>query len=396
MPLRFAVIGAGPLGTAAAYDLAIHGAADEVRILDLVIARAREAAERINQLVGRPVARAGVVNAAEVTGASQVLEGLDACLSAGPAKHHSRVAEAAIRAGVHFADLGGAAPEVLALHHRARAAGVSVVPDCGAAPGIANLFVALGLEQMDAPHTVRVRAGDLPERQGDLPLGYQPNFAVEALAHRYFGRVEQIIDGERVEVPALDGLESIEVPGLGPLEAFATPGGCDTCSTTYDSRLTHFDFKTIRYPGHHRALSLLADLGFLSRDAVIVDGMPVVPLRVFEAVMGRLWSQPAVPDVFALRVEVLGTDQGRPTRFAATMVERAARGLTATQRCTGFGAGAVVAAQAAGHWPAGARPPERTRSPRALIDDLIRRGLSIQIESDRQSWTDAAPAVQRN
>ena len=382
MPLRFAVIGAGPLGTAAAYDLATHGAADEVRILDLVIGRARAAAEHINGHVGRSVAKAGIVNAAEVTGTSQVLEGLDACLSAGPARLHPRIAEAAVRAGVHFADLGGAASTVLALHDRATSAGVSLVPDCGAAPGIANLIVARGLEHMDAPHTVRVRAGDLPERQGDLPLGYQPHFAVEALAHRYFGRVEQIVDGERVQVPALDGLETVDIAPFGALEAFATPGGCDTCSATYASRLTHFDFKTLRYPGHHHALSLLADLGFLSRDAVTVDGQPVVPMRVFEAVMSRLWNQPTIPDVFALRVEVIGTHRGDPARFVATIVERADRvsGLTATQKCTGFGAGAVLAAQAAGEVTPGARPPERALSATAALGALKRRGLRIHVE----------------
>ncbi|MEM7677976.1 MAG: saccharopine dehydrogenase NADP-binding domain-containing protein, partial [Myxococcota bacterium] len=264
MPVRFAVIGAGPLGTAAAYDLARYGDADEVRILDSVIGRAQQAADRINRLVRRKVAKAGVVNAAESTGASQVLEGLDGVVAAGPSHLHPAVAEAAIRARVHYVDLGGAAPEVLDLHERAKAAQISVVPDCGAAPGLANLFVAHGMGRMDAPHAVRVRSGDLPETP-DLPLGYQPHFTVEALARRYFGRVEQIKDGEKVKVPVFSDLESINVAPLGRLEAFATGGGCDTCSQTYASRLTHFDFKTLRYPGHHQALSLLTQLGFLSR-----------------------------------------------------------------------------------------------------------------------------------
>ncbi len=379
VPLRFAVIGAGPLGTATAYDLARFGGADEVRILDLVIGRAREAADRINRLMGGSVARAGVVNAAEVTGTSQVLEGLDGCLSAGPATLHPAVTEAAIRAGVHVADLGGAPYAVLALDEGAKAAGVSVIPDCGAAPGVANLMVAYGLSRMDAPHAVRVRAGDLPKRR-DLPLGYQPHFAVEALAQRYFGPVDQIVDGEPVQAPALSGLEPVSIAPVGELEAFATPGGCDTCPRTYASRLTHFDFKTLRYPGHHDALSLLGRLGFLSRNPVDVDGHPVTPIRVFQAVMGRLWNQPDEPDIYVLRVEVEGTHHGEPARYVGTLIDRAdpATGFTATQRCSGAGAGAVVAAQAAGRAAVGAKAPERALSPQEMMAELARRGLQIE------------------
>ena len=385
MPRRFAVIGAGPLGTASAYDLARFGDADEVRILDLVIGRARQAADKVNRALGRSVARPGIVNATEITGTSQVLEGLDGCLSAGPAALHPAVAEAAVRAGVNFADLGGAAPEVIRLHEPAKARGVHLVPECGATPGLANIFVAYGLSRMDAPHTVRVRAGDLPERR-DLPLGYQPHFSVETLATRYFGTVEQIVRGERVHVPTLSGLEALDIPPLGTLEAFSVRGGCDTCPASYASRLTHFDFKTLRYPGHHRAVSLLNHIGFLSSDPVDIDGHPIEPLRVFQAVMGRLWDQPEAPDVFVLRVEVRGTHQGNPADFSVTIVERAeaASGFTATQRVTALGAGSIMAAQAAGRVRPGARPPERAVDAEALVQDLRQRGLHIR-ESGSQA-----------
>ena len=378
MPLRFAVIGAGPLGTAAAYDLARHGDADEVRILDHVLFKARHAAERINALLGRSVAKAGVVNAAEPTGTSQVLEGLDGCVSAGPPNLHPRVAEAAIRARVHAVDLGGAAKHVLRLDARARATGVSITPDCGAAPGLANILVAFGLTQMDAPHTVRIRAGDLPESR-DLPLGYQPHFAVEALARRYFGRAHTLVDGERTFAPALSGLEAIDIAPLGTLEAFVTPGGCDTCPDSYASRLTYLDFKTLRYPGHHRIVSLLANLGFLSRDPVDVDGHPVAPLRVFQAVMSRLWDQPEGPDLYVLRVEVVGSHRGRPLNYTVTLLDKAdaPTGFSATQRCTGFGAGAVLSAIVAGGASPGVRPPERAVDPVRLVERLRRRGLRI-------------------
>ncbi len=379
MPVRIAVLGAGPLGTAAAYDLARNDRVDEVRLLDLVMTRAREAAERINRQLHGSIVRAGIVNAAEVTGTAQVLEGLDGCLSAVPSALHKTVARAAILARVHYADLGGAASDVLELHPEAKAAGVSIIPDCGAAPGLANLLIAFGLTEVDAPHAVTVRAGDLPETR-DLPLGYQPHFALEALATRYFGQVEQLVNGERLWVPALSGLETVEVAPFGSLEAFATRGGCDTCVDSYASRLTNFEFKTLRYPGHHRAVSLLAHLGFLSQDPVDLDGHPIVPLRVFQAVMERLWDGPAVPDIFVLRVDVLGRNE----KLSITLVDRGDPGaqFTATQRCTGIGAGIVSAAQVCGLAKPGALPPERALEPSVVVPELTRRQLHIDLRRE--------------
>src|SRR5262245_40947236 len=107
MGFRYAIIGAGMQGTAAAYDLALHGDADEVRLFDIDIRRARSAADRVNKLVGREVAKAGIVNATDKTSAAQVLEGMHACLSCVPSFLNLSLAKAAIEAGVHFNDLGG-------------------------------------------------------------------------------------------------------------------------------------------------------------------------------------------------------------------------------------------------------------------------------------------------
>ena len=65
-------------------DLAMHGDADEVRLLDVVIRRAQDAAARVNDLVGREVVKAGIADATDKTSASQVLEGMHACLSGVP------------------------------------------------------------------------------------------------------------------------------------------------------------------------------------------------------------------------------------------------------------------------------------------------------------------------
>jgi len=62
MGYRYAVIGSGRQGTAAAYDLARFGEADYLLLADQALATAQKAATRVNTLLGRQVAYAAEVN----------------------------------------------------------------------------------------------------------------------------------------------------------------------------------------------------------------------------------------------------------------------------------------------------------------------------------------------
>src|SRR5258708_2551675 len=126
MSFRYAVIGAGMQGTAAAFDLARFGDAIEVRLLDADMRRAEAAADRVNRLAGAEIATAGVLDASDEPGIPGALEDIDACLSAVPYFYNVGLARAAIEAGTHFNDLGGNTQVVeaeLALDSLARAAG---------------------------------------------------------------------------------------------------------------------------------------------------------------------------------------------------------------------------------------------------------------------------------
>ncbi len=57
MGYRYAVVGSGRQGTAAAYDFAKFGEAEEIVMADVSLAQARRASARVNKLAGRHVAR---------------------------------------------------------------------------------------------------------------------------------------------------------------------------------------------------------------------------------------------------------------------------------------------------------------------------------------------------
>src|SRR5262245_3166354 len=107
MGYRYAVLGAGRQGSAAASDLARHGEADDILMLDADEAAAASAAGRVNALAGRTVARAGRLDVADEVALARALAERQATLSAVPYRLNLAAARAAVRAGSSFNDLGG-------------------------------------------------------------------------------------------------------------------------------------------------------------------------------------------------------------------------------------------------------------------------------------------------
>lgn len=380
---RYAVIGAGMQGTAAAYDLARFGQADEVRILDIDHRRARAAAVRVNGLVGREIVKSGVVNASDKSSASQVLEGMSACLSAVPYFLNVSLTRAAIEARVPFNDLGGNTEVVLqqlGLDEAARRAGISIIPDCGVAPGMANTLAVHGMEALDESHHVRIRCGGLPQ-DPNLPLGYKRLFSLEGLADAYFGKALVLRDGRVGEIDTFEEVESFELPPpIGPVEAFVTSGGASTCPYTFASKLRTFDYKTIRYPGHHQKMKLFKDLGFIDEKVVEVAGQPVVPRAFFHVMMRRVWDHPDEPDLLVLRVDVEGLKGGRRARHRSFVLDTSDEdtGFSAMERTTSFAASIVTVLMARGRTPAGAVPLEKAVRPDDFVPELGKRDILLE------------------
>jgi lysine 6-dehydrogenase len=80
-----------------------------------------------------------------------------------------------VEAGLHYADLGGNTEIVFnqkKLDPDARARNVSVIPDCGLAPGMVNILAAEGIRRVGTADTVRIYVGGLPQHP-EPPLNYQ-------------------------------------------------------------------------------------------------------------------------------------------------------------------------------------------------------------------------------
>lgn len=385
-PYRYVVLGAGRQGTAAAYDLALRGGAREIVLADASEARAADAVRWLDRFVplrGRPVLRALALDAADKTAMTRALEGADAAISALPYRFNLWATRAAIAARAPLCDLGGHTGMVrqqLALDGEAKRAGVAVVPDCGQAPGMATSLMVLATTMIDNPEVLEVWDGGLP-LDPLPPLGYQLLFSVEGLTNEYDGLCTSLRDGKVVELESLSHDQMVDFPPpLGRLEAFCASGTTSTFPWTYEGRLKELTSRILRYPGHLAAIRTLKTLGFFGQEPVTVEGRPVRPRALTEALLERaLASDGPVKDIVIVRVHCSGTDGGAPARAELDCFVRYDRvtGLTAMQQCTGFDAAIVATMLAAGEIAPGVWKREDAVDPERYVSEITRRDMEV-------------------
>jgi len=381
--VKLLVLGSGLQGTAAAFDLLRNPDVERVGLADVNSDRLEAARTRLGD-------RRVAVHEVDVRDSERVVDVMadyDACLSAVNYWFNVDLTRAAIEARTHFCDLGGnntVVGDQLKLDSAAFAAGVTVVPDCGLAPGMANILAAHAIRRLDEVSAVRIRVGGLPQ-EPKPPLGYQLVFAVEGLINEYVERCVVVRDGVRLSVEPLTEIESLEFPPpFGTLEAFHTSGGLSTLARTFAGKVRDMDYKTIRYPGHCAKMRALYELGLFDPEPVDVGEQSVSPRLVTGRVLERLLAHEA-PDCVLVRVTAVGIKNGGRRRLEYEIIDRAdtENGITAMMRCTAYPASIVLQMLASKRIEThGVVVQERAIPADEFIAELGKRNIQVQ---ERQS-----------
>jgi saccharopine dehydrogenase-like NADP-dependent oxidoreductase len=185
------------------------------------------------------------------------LDGFDAVVSCLPFDRNLGVAEAAAAAGLHYFDLTEDVPTTTRIRELAVGADVVMAPQCGLAPGLIGIVGSSLADGLTDLRRMQLRVGALPQHPSGV-LGYAFTWSPEGVINEYINDCEVIRDGHRQLVPAMADIETVVIGG-DRLEAFATSGGLGTLCETYDGRIRHLDYKTLRYPGHCDAIRFLLD-----------------------------------------------------------------------------------------------------------------------------------------
>ncbi len=390
MAYRYVVLGAGRQGAAAGYDLASRGNAAQVVMADADAARAKDTAQRINTLLGKEIASPAVVDASDSNALRRLLEPADGVLSAVPYFFNLGITRAAIASRTHMTDIGGHTQTVfeqLALDEDARAAGISIVPDCGMGPGLINTIGAYLVEAFDQPREVRIYDGGLPQHP-QPPWNYALTFHINGLTNEYYGTTTLLIDGELTEVEGLTQYERLEIPPLGELEAFITTGGASTAPWTFHGRLQTYINKTLRYPGHYEWFLAYKILGLFDEAPITVEGCTLSPRTFYHALLApKITAPEGLRDLAVIHAIGRGRRNGQEAETVVDVLDYydEATGFRAMERLTGWHAAAMLIFQVSGQVPAGAVPQETAVPPATMLDAFRERGVSIKVTHSPQA-----------
>lgn len=387
--MKFLVLGAGRMGYAAVYDLIRSPKVEKVVVADKDAKSVKAAVERLNDPKIVPVE----LDITKENDVIALMKSVDVAISCVPYENNYELAKAALEAKTHFVDLGGneeVVEKTFLLNELAKERKITIIPDLGLAPGLVSILAVAAADSFDELYEIRMRVGGLPV-DSDNFMGYSHVFALEGLINEYAEDVTLIRDGKTMQVPSLSECEKIEFPKpFGMMEAFTTSGGISTLPKTYEGKVQHLDYKTIRYRGHCEQMNLLKELGLMSKEQVKLKSGKVVPRELLMHLLdGKLAKDE--PDAVILRVTVTGVKDKEPRQLVWESIEFSdqAEGLSAMMRMTAFPASIIAQMIARGDIrERGVLRQEEWVPVKLFLAELQSRGLNLTLNDRAPVPTD--------
>jgi saccharopine dehydrogenase-like NADP-dependent oxidoreductase len=259
---EIAVIGAGKIGSTIARLLSHSG--------DYQVTVADRSAAQLAEIEPHKAVKTVEIDISNGDALRTLLRGRFAVLSAAPYQLTTKIAEAAAAANVHYLDLTEDVESTRRVKQIAADAGTAFIPQCGLAPGFISIVASDLTRHFDTLESVRMRVGALPQYPSNA-LNYNLTWSTDGVINEYIEPCEAIVEGELIEVPALEEREEFALDGV-TYEAFNTSGGLGTLAETLKGKVRTLNYRTIRYPGHAAIMkALLNDLGLRHRREVLKD-----------------------------------------------------------------------------------------------------------------------------
>ena len=376
--MKFLVLGAGAQGSACAFELLQRPEVDRVVLADLDV---NEPRPFLKHFLGGALELL-TLDATDEVAVRRALESVDGVASALPYYFNLDMTRLAIESKANFCDLGGNTEIVdqqRKMTVKAQERDVSVVPDCGLAPGMVNILAQGGIDALDETESVKIYVGGLPQVP-EPPLNYQLVYSLEGVLDYYTTPVLVLEGGEVIDKEPLTGVETVTFEALGELEAFLTAGGISRMPYRYRGLIPSMSYKTLRYPGHCELMKSMRNLGLMDLDPVEIGGASVVPRDLLIKVLDTKLRKPSGKDLVVMRVVIDGAIDGASRTVTYEMVDYYDQDqeITAMMRTTGYSLGATAYMQAAGLIPKGVHTPSECVPAEMYIQQLANRGIVIE------------------
>lgn len=378
----YVVLGAGRQGTASAYDFALWGDAKKVILADLNLEAAEKSAARINKMLDTTIAIPVQANASDPKSISNVLTGVDACLSAVPYNYNIGITETCVKLGVCLCDLGGNTDIAQQQHdfdNEARAVGISIIPNCGQVPGMGSSLMVYAIELLDEALDVYMWDGGIPQNPHP-PFNYLLTFHIAGLTNEYAEPAVFLRDWKVTRIEPMTELEAVIFPEpIGKLEAFVTGGGTDTMPWTYEGKLRTLQNLTLRYPGHFTQLRAYYDLGLWDLKPIQIKEKEIIPRDVFHSLFEPKVVNPSEKDIVIVRIRVIGKKNGRGAEAFIEVIDYfdETTGFSAMERSTGWSAAIVAEMMVRKETLIGAGGVEKMVPAKPFVEELKKRGIRL-------------------
>jgi len=356
--MKISVLGAGMVGRAMALDLAwSHEVTSfDVSEANLSLLRSRNETIRTVQADLKDHSRY-----------AEWLAGADLVLIAVPGFMGFDTVKAVIATGKDIVDISFFPENALELDAMAKQQRVTVITDCGVAPGMSNYIIGRYNEEMKID-AFEIYVGGLPKIR-KKPFEYKAPFSPVDVIEEYTRPARIMENGQVVVRQALTELEWMEFDGIGTLEAFNTDGLRSLLYTM--SHITNQKEKTLRYPGHVEQIIALREAGFFSETPIEINGHTVSPLQFTSRILFQEWKlDEEEEELTVMRVILKGADRS----VVYEMQDRydALTRTSSMSRSTGYVATATVNMIGEGLFrEKGVFPPELVGRHKACFDYVI-------------------------
>ncbi len=277
------------------------------------------------------------------------------------------------------------------LDDQAKAAEVSIMPECGLDPGIDLLLYGQAGRWFDELNVINSYCGGFPEKAAcDNPLNYRISWNWEGVMSSTMRDGRIIKDGKNIDIPGMNQhdatyVHNVDFPGLGQLEAIPN-GDAVLFTELLDARDTIVESGrySLRWPGWSAFWRPMKQLGFLSKEPV--EGLPcdVSPYQLMDKLIGpQLGYKDGEKDLVAMINVFEGRKNHKKMRMTSrVLIERDLKtGLMAMSMGVGYPASIVAKMMARGEiTDKGVLSPMHHIPGKAFREKLEKRGIIIHDE----------------
>jgi lysine 6-dehydrogenase len=271
------------------------------------------------------------------------------------------------------------------LDELAKEKGVTVVTDCGVAPGMGNIILGYHNKKMKV-NRYECLVGGLPVVR-EWPYEYKAVFSPIDVIEEYTRPARYVQNGALVTKEALSDAELIHFDEVGTLESWNSDGLRSLIKTM--PHIPDMIEKTLRYPGCIEYLRVLRETGFFSYEELDVKGVKVRPIDVTARLLFPKWKlKPGEEEFTVMRVRMEGEENKQQRKIQYHLFDKteATTGTLSMARTTGYTCTAAVHLVVNGQFSRkGISPPEflgeEEKNFQFIISYLKERGVHYKVSS---------------